>query len=231
MSRVCTVCVHANRPEIDRLLVSGESIRNIAKQFGVSPSAVDRHRKQHLPDTLVHAKAQQDDAAALDVMTELERLFSRTNLLFDACDRWLRDPANEAEYDIGPRANEIDVVYTVMISTPDGRQFPQRRKAPLNELLAQVNGDGREVILVESRVADPRDLVLKTARQLQRQIELLGKLMGEIDDRPVVNVTLSPQWIEIRTGILGALRDYPTAAQAVVDALEIAEGSVTHADR
>lgn len=49
MPRVCTVCRHRERGAIDEALVAGpDSIRDVAGQFRLSKSAVDRHRRRHL---------------------------------------------------------------------------------------------------------------------------------------------------------------------------------------
>ena len=102
MPRVCTVCTHPDRPAIDMALVNHRPYRNIAAQFRLSPSALVRHHDEHLPATLAKAHAADETAAALDVMAELRRCFERVNLLFDACDRWLRDADDPARYDLGP---------------------------------------------------------------------------------------------------------------------------------
>jgi hypothetical protein len=34
-------------------------------------------------------------------------------------------------------------------------------------------------------------------------LELLGKLAGELDERPVVNLNVSPEWLELRAVIVG----------------------------
>jgi hypothetical protein len=49
---------------------------------------------------------------------------------------------------------------------------------------------------------------------------LLAKLLGELDERPVVNLTLSPEWLELRAVIIGALEPHPEAREAVVRAIE-----------
>ena len=46
-------------------------------------------------------------------------------------------------------------------------------------------------------------------------IELLAKLTGELDDKPEVNIVLSPQWLTIRGAILEALEPFPEARVAV----------------
>jgi len=42
--RVCTICKHPKREEIDHSIIAGESVRDIGGQFHVSKSAVDRHK-------------------------------------------------------------------------------------------------------------------------------------------------------------------------------------------
>ena len=42
--RVCTICTHQRRPEIDRALLAGEPLRNIAQRYGTSPAALHRHK-------------------------------------------------------------------------------------------------------------------------------------------------------------------------------------------
>lgn len=218
MPRTCTVCAHPDSESIDRELVAGESsFRNIAERFSVSVAALHRHKADHVPQSLRRAQELRDEAGDIDVMVELERCFERVNLLFDACDRWLRDPADPSRYDIGPRAEEIQVIYV----EPQEGGLPVRRKSSLAELLERIEGakPGRTVMMVEAKHADPRDLVLKTAGRLQPQIELLAKLLGELDDRPVVNITLSAEWVQIRTVLLEALTPHPEARSAVAGAL------------
>jgi hypothetical protein len=52
-------------------------------------------------------------------------------------------------------------------------------------------------------------------REARSMIELLAKLTGELDDKPEVNVVLSPQWLTIRGAILEALEPFPEARVAV----------------
>lgn len=159
-------------------------------------------------------------AQASELMTQLQRCFRRVNLLFDACDRWLRDAENPNQYDIGPRATDISVTYWE--DGPKGRRV--KRKAKLSSLLAEItchNGRGRTIELVETKHADPRELVLKTAARLQAQVELLAKLIGELQQEGrTVNITLSAEWIELRTIMLQVLAPYPDARLAVARALE-----------
>jgi hypothetical protein len=165
------------------------------------------------------AKAAAETADGLEVMDELRRCFERVNLLFNACDRWLRDADDPTRYDIGPRAEELRVTY-------EEERLGERtvkRKATLAELLAEVNGSDRSpvrtVTMVETKHADPRELVLKTAARLQPQIELLARLIGELDEKPQVNILVSPEWIAVRAAVLEALAPHPEARAAVAGRL------------
>jgi hypothetical protein len=48
MPRVCTICTHPACVTIDEGLVTGQSLRAISAAYGVSKSAVDRHKESHL---------------------------------------------------------------------------------------------------------------------------------------------------------------------------------------
>ena len=48
-------------------------------------------------------------------------------------------------------------------------------------------------------------------------------MLGELDDQPQVNLNLSPEWLELRTVIVGALEPHPDVLGDVLGALEGAE--------
>jgi hypothetical protein len=74
-------------------------------------------------------------------------------------------------------------------------------------------------ILKEARDQGKLSTTLQAIDRIQRQIELQAKLLGELDERPVVNLTISPEWLELRAVIVGALEPHPEALSAVVGAL------------
>src|SRR5919112_1342791 len=61
---------------------------------------------------------------------------------------------------------------------------------------------------------------LSAIREARSNLELLAKLLGELDERPVVNLNVSPEWLELRTVIVGALDLHPEARGAVLRAIE-----------
>jgi hypothetical protein len=222
MARTCTICTHPERAAIDKALVNGVPLRGIAGQYGLTDSSLARHKAEHLPATLVRAQRGREQTHALGVMEELERCVRRINLLLEACDRWLRDPDDPSRYSLDPRAEEVQVIYTTRTA-----QGPVRRRVPLSHLLEAVTHQSPGLVVehVENKSADPRELLLKSTSQLKGQIELLAKLLGQLDERPAVNVLVAPEWLTIRAGLLAALGPYPEARAAVAAQLLALETS------
>ncbi len=71
MGLQCAVCINAKRAEIDAALVAGGSIRDVARQFGVSKGSVERHRL-HLGDALERAAARREDLSLDRVLQDLD---------------------------------------------------------------------------------------------------------------------------------------------------------------
>jgi hypothetical protein len=78
-------------------------------------------------------------------------------------------------------------------------------------------------ILREAREAKQHGIALQAIDRVQRQIELQAKLIGDLDDRPVVNVLISAEWLQVRAVLLAALAPYPEARHAVAAALRTVE--------
>ncbi len=78
-------------------------------------------------------------------------------------------------------------------------------------------------VLADARTVGDGDLALKAVDRVQRQIELQAKLLGELDERPTVNVLIAPEWLVVRAELLDALRAYPDARTAVAARLAALE--------
>ena len=75
-------------------------------------------------------------------------------------------------------------------------------------------------ILEAAEASEQHRTALSAIREARGNLELLAKLLGELDDRPTVNVLISPEWLELRTVIVGALEPYSEARGAVLRAIE-----------
>ncbi len=58
MGRRCSICCHPDRTRIDKALVAGHAYRAIAARTGTSPSALVRHRQNHLVEQIARAEAE-----------------------------------------------------------------------------------------------------------------------------------------------------------------------------
>jgi hypothetical protein len=96
--------------------------------------------------------------------------------------------------------------------------------AQADDLLEQVRSLQARALDILERAEKVGDLrtALAAISQARGNLELLGKLAGELDERPVVNLNVSPEWLELRTVIVGALEPHPAAHRAVLRALESA---------
>jgi hypothetical protein len=94
--------------------------------------------------------------------------------------------------------------------------------AQADDLLEQVRhlqAHALDILECAEKTGDLRT-ALAAISQARGNLELLGKLAGELDERPVVNLNLSPQWLQLRAVIVGALEPHPAAHTAVLRALE-----------
>jgi hypothetical protein len=126
-----------------------------AKRFGLSESAVYRHKVEHLPAHLLKAREVEEVAQADDLLEQVRHL----------------------------QAHALDILER-----------------------AEEAGDLRTALAAIS--------------QARGNLELLGKLAGELDERPVINLNVSLEWLELRAVIVTALEPYSEARGAVLRALE-----------
>jgi len=74
MPQVCSVCRHSQLAAINKALVAGGSLRNIAEQYALSATAVHRHKEEHLPRLLTQAAEAEEIRQALDVLQQLKHI-------------------------------------------------------------------------------------------------------------------------------------------------------------
>ncbi len=94
--------------------------------------------------------------------------------------------------------------------------------AEADDLLGQVQDlQARTLAILEAAEgSNQHRTALSAIREARSNLELLAKLLGELDERPVVNLNVSPEWLELRAVIVGALEPYHEARGAVLRAIE-----------
>lgn len=179
MPRVCTICAHNRRSRIETAIAHQESLRSIANHFRVTHYSLRRHRDNCIPEAVSQEREAARHLLTVGLDAELERCFRRINKVFDACDQYLRDADNPDRYSLDPRAEDVSVIYHDQADT-NARGEPRRKRARLSRLLALAANGSLDIERVEWRIADPRELILKSASQLHQHLDMLAKLRGSI---------------------------------------------------
>lgn len=74
MPRVCTITTHPQRDAIDAALLAGQSLRDIARQYGVGKDAVARYRNERMPVPLAVAKESAEAARGVGIVEQIRAL-------------------------------------------------------------------------------------------------------------------------------------------------------------
>lgn len=87
MPRACTVCSHPMREHIEEDLIRGAPLRNIAEQYGLSVTALHRHKGSHLPELLLKAREEEEVELAESIYEQVEALQRRTLAILERAER------------------------------------------------------------------------------------------------------------------------------------------------
>ncbi len=93
--------------------------------------------------------------------------------------------------------------------------------ARADDLLEQVRAlrtKSLQLMLAAEKSGDLRT-ALAGIREARACLELLAEMSQQLDRRPVVNLTISAEWLQVRATLLDALRPHPEARQAVASRL------------
>ena len=178
MARKSEITHHPHRAEIERDLINSVSYRNIAKRYGVSLAAIHRYVHGRFRDMVGEQVAKREQAHGEWIIGEVDKIMSRTNKMYDACDEFLTDPDNPEKYWLGPRAGEIEVAFWY-------RDDKKRTvvKERLDVVWRRIEQDQGVVIVdMDYKRKDPRELLLRTAQTNKQLLELLARIRGDIQE-------------------------------------------------
>jgi hypothetical protein len=83
MAQLCSICTHPNRTAIDAALLESRSYRDIAGQYNVSKSALERHRP-HITPALAKAKEAREVADADSLLEQVRTLQAEASSVLDS---------------------------------------------------------------------------------------------------------------------------------------------------
>lgn len=164
----CKICKHKYRKQIEQKLLNGDSISSIERIYKVSRSTVRKHRDVCFKDIV---EGDKEVAASMPVgnnmLEEIRDAMKYVNKIVMACDKYLQDPDNPEEYFVGPRAHDIDVVY----SLPDDQR---QKKASLQELISSTESKGGFIAMSSKQTfTQPTDLLIKAVDKLEKTAKLV----------------------------------------------------------
>ena len=84
MPRRCSICHHECLEEINRALVEGAALSEIAAKHRVSDDALSRHKTNHLPHALVKAQGAKETLRADDPLSRVRKLQTCTLAILEA---------------------------------------------------------------------------------------------------------------------------------------------------
>lgn len=221
----CTVCASPSREAAERDLINGLSMRAVAKRYALGYSSVHRHwTGGHMNGRMAAAatRAKQTDvreaSGLLDALTDVVAQLQR---FLDAVDRELRDPDDASRYYLGPRSDDVQVVYT----RDDGLGHPVRAKARLSALIETAERGGITAYDVNIKSADIRDLLVRAADSMGRQLRILAEVQGLIASKVEVKVNVL-QYMPRVLAILGRFPDALAALRAELARPAVEVGAV-----
>jgi len=191
MARPCSICTHPERLEIDRLILSGESYRNIAKQFGLSIGTISRHKEAHIGTDLQDVREVMV-AAREEALAEIKSEVKARDL-------------KEIKEEIITEARETTAARLETAASYLDQLILLRQKAA--------------DILEDAAKAGDLKTALMGIKEARACIETLARIEGQLSDAPQITIINSPEWVEVRTVIIQALDPYPQAKEAVVNAI------------
>lgn len=101
-----------------------------------------------------------------------------------------------------------------------------REIAQADSLLDQMRDLQKKTLaILDKSMGKDERLALTAIREARSNIELIGRIIGELDESPKVAVLVNnPEWVTVRTAIMQALEPYPEARQAVTNGLKRLSG-------
>jgi len=96
--------------------------------------------------------------------------------------------------------------------------------AEADDLLAELKTEKEHIQELKGLAVKDEDYrtALLAVDKALRALELQARVSQILKDAPVINLNLSPEWVELRTTLVCALDAYPEARESVLRALEVA---------
>ena len=215
MPRKSEVDIHPDKAKIDKALIKGKSYRVIASQFGLSQAAIGRYMTGKLMPKVAKAQAVRLLQSGGDLLDLLEGYIRTADKMIKAAEEYLQDPDNPDKLYLGPKAEEVEITYTETVG-----EKTVKGKGSLQELIDKIEDQGIRVGFVRYKHEDPRRTILNSANTLTKQIELFGRIHGDIKNVSL-NISIQPAFMEFVNAVIAATIEYPSVRREIVNAVKL----------
>jgi hypothetical protein len=215
MARRFAISDHPDRDKIIRDIIKGEkSNREIARDYGLSHASIQRYINGKLMAQAAAAEEKQDIREGKAVLDRINEIIVRMEKLYDACDAYLRDPANPEKYDLFPRAWEFEVIYREEVPQGEKTKWVTRKQS-LQQILEVIKNEGYEQPELYMKSEDPRKLIIQTAATIGKQLETIARIQGSIKDTINNTYTVNQYWVDFKGIILEAAQGHPDVLEKI----------------
>lgn len=105
MPRVCTICSHAAREQLDKLLVGKQcALSRVSRDYGVGRDALRRHAEAHISATLAKAHGATEAARGGDLFGQAREQQARATALYHAAKKMQRRAERDRNLELGFKA-------------------------------------------------------------------------------------------------------------------------------
>lgn len=217
--------MHPRRDEIIRDILDGrKSRKSIVREYGLSHENVVRnYMKSKLIAPIAEKNLDSRDRSAAILQQKLDDIQQYLDKLIQSCDDFLTDPRDSSKYFMGNRADELVVVYEKSEELADGKVIRKRYTEDLQTLIdIALDPDSCNVLQIRSTRTDIRKLILEALSIAQKQVELIGRITGQMQDilihadvksiivpklcQAVAEVTEESKPSEFKSGIMSELK-------------------------
>lgn len=170
--KTCKVCNSKQLAQIDGKIRNGDSLSSLSKRYGLSRSTLRKHRDECIPALLAQDKTLKEVSTGEMMVKQVGAQIKLVAKLIAACDDYLTDPDDPDKYFLGPRGEEIEIVYQE-VDKENGKVDNVQRKATLQEILDAIENKGYVIRGITNKHSDPRDLLLKAIGKLEGTAKMI----------------------------------------------------------
>jgi len=82
MTQVCSICIHRHRFEIEKEIVSGCNLRQLAKEYDVDYQSLYNHSINHVSKSIAMAMEKKELTHSMDLLARIESILQRADDIF-----------------------------------------------------------------------------------------------------------------------------------------------------